>query len=97
MNQSRLLKILLSACTSEKISNQEGLCAFRVVKDATKIEIKQAVEKFFNAKVSSVRICNMKGKEKKFQRTVGRRKSWKKAYVQLAPGIDPDELMVSEQ
>ena len=59
---------------------------FRVVSDATKPEVKGAVELLFKVAVESVQIANVKGKQKKFGRVMGRRKNWKKAYVCLKPG-----------
>jgi large subunit ribosomal protein L23 len=61
---------------------------FKVAPDATRGEIKAAVEKFFEVQVSSVRVVNMKGKRKRFGRFEGRRNNWKKAYVTLAAGQD---------
>ena len=59
---------------------------FRVVQDATKPEIKAAVELLFKVKVKGVQVSNVKGKEKRFGRFMGRRRNWKKAYVSLMPG-----------
>jgi large subunit ribosomal protein L23 len=59
-----------------------------VRRDASKPVIKQAVEKMFNVQVESVTVTNVKGKEKKFGKTPGRRSDWKKAYVRLKPGQD---------
>ena len=59
---------------------------FRVADDATKPEIKAAVELLFKVKVKSVQVTNVKGKEKKTGRIMGRRRNWKKAYVSLAQG-----------
>jgi large subunit ribosomal protein L23 len=59
-----------------------------VRRDASKPVIKQAVEKMFNVQVESVTVTNVKGKEKKFGKTPGRRQDWKKAYVRLKPGQD---------
>ena len=59
---------------------------FRVVSDATKPEVKAAVESLFSVKVKSVQIANVKGKVKRFGRTMGQRKGWKKAFVCLQPG-----------
>ena len=58
--------------------------------DATKAEIKAAVEQLFNVKVASVRTINMDGKTKRFGAFTGRRNHWKKAYVTLAAGQDLD-------
>jgi large subunit ribosomal protein L23 len=64
---------------------QRTLC-FEVHRDATKPEIKKAVESFFNVKVSDVRVANVHGKVKRQGRYSGRRPDWKKAYVVLAEG-----------
>ena len=59
---------------------------FRVAQDATKPEVKAAVELMFKVQVESVQISNVHGKTKRFGRYVGRRRNWKKAYVCLKPG-----------
>ena len=59
---------------------------FRVATDATKPEIKAAVELLFKVDVESVQVANVKGKVKRFKGATGRRKGWKKAYVSLKPG-----------
>jgi len=64
---------------------QRSLC-FEVHRDATKPEIKKAVEQLFNVKVQDVRVANMHGKTKRQGRSVGRRPDWKKAYVVLKKG-----------
>jgi large subunit ribosomal protein L23 len=60
--------------------------AFRVLPDATKPEVKAAVELLFKVQVESVQILNQKGKEKRFGRFQGRRNDVRKAYVSLKPG-----------
>ncbi len=83
--EERLLKVLQSPVISEK-STRIGVdrqYVFKVIADATKIEIKKAVELLFKVKVMAVRICNTKSKAKKFGQIEGRRKGWKKAYVTL--------------
>ena len=88
MNNQRALTILLEPHVSEKSAQATGgrgrLYAFKVVKDATKPEIKDAVEKLFEVKVDSIRIVNVKSKPARFGRTKGRHSGWKKAYVGLA-------------
>jgi len=59
---------------------------FEVARRATKTDIKQAVERIFKVEVKAVKTCNYQGKLKKVNRSVGRRSSFKKAYVQLRPG-----------
>lgn len=89
MNQERILKILLAPHVSEKStlqSEKHNQVVFKVLKDATKPEIKQAVESLFNVKVESVSVLNVKGKSKRSGAIAGRRKDWKKAYVSLSEG-----------
>ena len=89
MNQERLMKVLLSPIISEKstaIAERNNHVAFRVLQDATKPEIKAAVELMFKVQVISVRVLNQKGKAKRFGRTEGRRRNVRKAYVCLAQG-----------
>jgi large subunit ribosomal protein L23 len=89
MNQERLLKVLLSPIVSEKttqIGEKNNQVAFRVVPDATKPEVKAAVELLFKVQVSSVNLLNAKGKAKRHGRTSGRRRDNRKAYVCLAAG-----------
>lgn len=95
MNQERIFQIIDGTHISEKamIMAQEGkTVVLRVTRDATKPEIKQAVEQLFEVKVDSVRTLNQRGKVKNFQRKVGRRKGYKKAYVRLAEGSELDLL-----
>ncbi|MBK7955954.1 MAG: 50S ribosomal protein L23 [Candidatus Accumulibacter sp.] len=89
MNQERLMQVLLAPQISEKatyIAEKYEQVIFRVLSDATKPEIKGAVELLFKVAVESVQVANVKGKHKKFGRMMGRRKNWKKAYVCLQPG-----------
>jgi len=96
VSQERLLKILLAPVVSEKavgsaeVSNQ---VVFKVIKDASKPEIKAAVEKMFDVKVDGVRTLVMKGKTKRTRFGLGKRSDWKKAYVKLADGHDIDFAM----
>lgn len=91
MNEERLLRVLVGPHVSEKatlladVANQH---VFKVARDATREEVKAAVEKFFEVQVTSVRVANMKGKNKRFGAHRGRRVDWKKAYVTLAEGQD---------
>ena len=91
MNKERLMNIILSPHVSEKAT----LCAdtknqhvFSVIKGANKLEVKKAVEKMFDVKVSEVRLLNIQGKLKRLGRRVGKGKDWKKAYVKLKEGFD---------
>ena len=89
MNPERLMQVLLAPQISEKatfIADKHEQVIFRVVPDATKPEVKGAVELLFKVSVKSVQIAIVKGKQKKFGRAMGRRKSWKKAYVCLQAG-----------
>ncbi len=85
---SRLLQVILGPVVSERstAASEAGTHIFRVLPDASKLEIKQAVEKIFEVKVDSVRTLRMKGKVKRFGGRLGRRNHWKKAYVSLAEG-----------
>jgi large subunit ribosomal protein L23 len=93
MNQERLMQVILAPVVSEKstmVSEKNQQVVFRVAGDATKPEIKAAVELLFNVKVEGVSTVNVKGKVKRFGRTFGRRKDWKKAYVSLVQGQELD-------
>lgn len=93
MNQERLMKVLLSPHISEKganIADKHRQFVFQVASDATKPEVKGAVELMFDVKVNAVQISNVKGKAKRFGQISGRRSGWKKAYVTLAEGNDID-------
>jgi len=87
--QERLLQVLLAPQISEKatyVADKHEQVIFRVASDATKPEIKAAVELLFKVEVEGVQVANVKGKSKRFGRFVGQRKGWKKAYVCLKPG-----------
>lgn len=91
MNRERLMKILLRPHVSEKsavVADVHRQFVFRVLDNASKPEIKQAVEKMFEVEVDHVQVANVKGKTKRFGATPGKRISWKKAYVTLKPGFD---------
>lgn len=93
MNQERLMKVLIAPHMSEKstrIADTNNQVVFRVAKNATKPEIKSAVEMLFEVKVRGVTVANMKGKNKRFGRLQGRRPDWKKAYVTLEQGHNID-------
>ncbi|BEV72370.1 50S ribosomal protein L23 [Paludibacterium sp. THUN1379] len=93
MNQERLMQVILAPVVSEKstmVSEKNQQVVFRVAGDATKPEIKAAVELLFNVKVEGVSTVNVKGKVKRFGRMTGRRKDWKKAYVSLVQGQELD-------
>ena len=89
MNQERILTILKSPHLSEKATLQPGgfpQYIFKVSRDATKPEIKQAVESLFDVTVRSVSVVNIKGKQTRTGRILGRRAGFKKAYVVLEQG-----------
>ena len=89
MNQERLMQVLLAPQISEKatfVADKHEQVIFRVATDATKPEIKAAVELLFKVEVEAVQVSNVKGKVKRFKGSVGRRKGWKKAFVSLKPG-----------
>ena len=95
MNEERLLKILLAPHVSEKsnrLTDRYNQVAFKVTPDATKPEIKDAVELLFKVKVKGVTVLNVKGKRKRFGAVSGRRSDWKKAYVSLEAGHEIDFL-----
>jgi large subunit ribosomal protein L23 len=98
MNQERMYRVLLEPHFSEKaaiLGDRQNQYAFKVATDATKPEIKTAVETLFNVTVETVTTVNVKGKTKRNARGVTRKKNWKKAYVRLAAGQDIDfELAV---
>jgi large subunit ribosomal protein L23 len=88
-DQERLVNLLLAPTVSEKatkIADEHRQITFRVAQDATKPEVKAAVELLFKVEVESVQIANVRGKAKRFGAYAGRRRSWKKAYVCLKPG-----------
>ena len=88
-NTERLMKVLLAPVVSEKstfIGEKNNQYAFRVMSDATKPEIKAAVELMFKVEVASVQTVTQKGKVKRFGRSTGRRDHVKKAYVSLKDG-----------
>jgi large subunit ribosomal protein L23 len=89
MNQERLMKVIVAPVISEKatmVGELRRQVVFEVLPDATKAEIKAAVELLFKeqkVEVSAVNVVNVKGKEKRHGRFIGRRKNVKKAYVSL--------------
>jgi large subunit ribosomal protein L23 len=92
-NQERLLQVILGPHVSEKsTAAAEGASqvVFRVRRDATKPEIRRAVELLFEVKVDDVSVVNVRGKTKRFGTRTGKQSSWKKAYVRLAPGQNLD-------
>ncbi len=93
MNAERLMQVILAPIVTEKstfVAEKNQQIAFRVVADATKPEIKAAVELLFKVEVESVQVLNQKGKQKRFGRFVGRRRNERKAYVSLKDGQELD-------
>lgn len=93
--EERLYQIILKPLVSEKstrIADKNNQAVFQVRTDASKEEIRQAVEKLFTVKVKSVQVVNVRGKAKSFGRIAGMRKNWKKAYVCLQEGQEIDFL-----
>ena len=85
----RLMNVVLAPVVSEKstlVADKNRQYVFRVADNATKPEVKAAIELLFKTKVQSVTVLNVHGKEKRFGRFMGRRRNWKKAYVRLAAG-----------
>lgn len=94
MNKERIFQVLLGPQVSEKASivYENNQFVFKVRPDASKPEIKKAVEQLFDVKVKAVQTLNVKGKVKRFGRSLGRRSDWKKAYVTLQEGFDIENL-----
>jgi len=93
MNQERVFKVLLAPHITEKaaMASQAGnQIVFKVATDATKLEIKKAVEQLFSVQVEDVRVANVKGKTRRTRTGLGRRSDWRKAYVRLAAGQEID-------
>ncbi len=88
-DQGRLAQVLVEPIVSEKatsVAESHNQVLFKVLRNATKPEIKAAVELMFKVEVESVQVLNQKGKTKRFGRSMGRRDHVKKAYVSLKPG-----------
>jgi large subunit ribosomal protein L23 len=93
MNAERLMQVILAPIVSEKatlVAEKNQQVGFRVVADATKPEIKAAIELLFKVQVESVQVLNRKGKVKRFGRFMGRRRHERKAYVSLKDGQEID-------
>jgi large subunit ribosomal protein L23 len=93
MSQERLMTVLLGPHVSEKsarVAEQANQVVFKVRRDASKPEIKAAVELMFEVKVDEVNVVNTAGKVKRFGQRSGKRSDFKKAYVRLAPGQSID-------
>ena len=93
-HQERLMTVLKGPHLSEKahVAAEHNQVVFKVRTDATKSEVRQAVELLFEVKVSGVTVVNYAGKVKRHGQSYGQRPAWKKAYVSLAPGSQIDFL-----
>lgn len=93
MNQERIFRVLLGSHFSEKsamVGDANNQVVFKVLPNATKSEVKIAVEKLFDVKVTGVSVANVKGKTKRTRHGVGKHSDWKKAYVRLEQGQEID-------
>ncbi|MFZ0218750.1 MAG: 50S ribosomal protein L23 [Candidatus Aquirickettsiella sp.] len=91
--QLRRFKIIEKPHLSEKstrLADKHRQFVFKVLKNANKSEVKQAVESLFNVKVNEVQLLNVKAKTRRFKQVEGQLKGWKKAYVSLKDGYDID-------
>lgn len=99
MNQERIFKVLLGPHVSEKatvVADLNNQVVFKVAPDATKPEIKAAVEQLFDVKVEGVQVANIKGKHKRTRYGIGKRSDLRKAYVRLQEGQDIDFMSVDK-
>jgi large subunit ribosomal protein L23 len=88
-DEGRLMQVLVAPIVSEKathVADKTNAITFKVLQDATKPEIKAAVELMFKVEVKGVSVANIKGKAKRFGKSNGRRDNIRKAYVTLKPG-----------
>ena len=95
MSDSALYNVILAPHVSEKgtkLADTASQVVFKVAIDATKPQIRRAIEKLFSVEVESVQVVRQKGKQKNFGRIAGKRKDWKKDYIRLKPGQDIDFL-----
>jgi large subunit ribosomal protein L23 len=93
MNREQLMGVLIAPHVTEKTSlamQNHNQYTFRVRREATKTDIKKAVELMFEVKVAGVQVVNEPGKSRRFGRHAGRTQDWKKAYVSLAEGQSID-------
>ena len=93
MNQERVFQVLLGPHVSEKaaiVADLSNQYVFKVALDATKLEVKKAVEQLFKVKVDNVQTLKVKGKVKRNRYGYSTKSSWKKAYVRLEQGQDID-------
>jgi large subunit ribosomal protein L23 len=93
MNQEQIMKVLIAPIVSEKstrLADENRQFVFKVLRDASKPDVRKAVELMFDVKVEAVQIANVRGKTKRFGQSTGKRSDWKKAFVTLAEGHDID-------
>ena len=93
MNQERVFQVLVGPHVSEKaaiVADENNQFVFKVAVDATKSEVKKAVEQLFKVKVDNVRTLKVKGKVKRNRFGYSTKPTWKKAYVRLEQGQDID-------
>ncbi len=97
-HEERLMTVIRGPHLSEKahLAAENNQVVLKVRTDATKAEIRQAVELLFEVKVDDVKVVNVKGKTKRFGQTKGRRSDWKKAYVKLAEGSSLEGFLGGE-
>ena len=89
MSVNKSLQAVLAPQVTEKatmVADKYNQIAFKVKKDATKKEVKEAIELMFKVEVTAVNILNMNGKIKRAGRLMGKRNDWKKAYISLKAG-----------
>lgn len=97
MNQERIYQVLLGPHVSEKAAiagEDSNQYVFRVALDATKLEIRRAVEKLFKVVVTDVQTLRVKGKVKRRRRGLSRQPNWKKAYIRVQEGQTVDLLAI---
>jgi Ribosomal protein L23 len=93
LSEDRLYQVLIAPVVTEKSTRAaelDGQAVFYVANDATRNDVKAAIEQAFDVEVESVRVLNAKGKTKRFGRSIGRRSDRKKAYIRLKEGSDID-------
>jgi len=94
-NKERILQIIIAPHVTEKTAAFAKQLVFKVVNDASKTEIKAAVEQLFDVEVQSVRVVRQKGKTKLFRGQKGRKCDIKKAYIGLTEAVDYEQLMAN--
>ena len=91
MREDRLYRVVLSPHVTEKSTeraDKNRQVTFKVARDASKLEIKYAIEKLFKVAIASVKTLNVNGKVKRFRQIAGKQSNWKKAIVTLKEGHD---------